>query len=129
MSAGKVIDRAYVVIDGVTLEFESFSVSMDNASKVVQAMTRDGNPLGVAKGNRVWTISGDLAMRPGTEAIDLDDMEENDTMFAAGVEYYGGAAYNYQQAVITKLDESAGHGEEAKRTVEIMAWDRIKTGG
>ncbi|MFH1833526.1 MAG: hypothetical protein ABH877_00760 [bacterium] len=128
MAAGNICDRAYVVIDGTTLEFESFTVKRENSSKVVNAMTRDGNPLGVAKGNRSWVISGDLAMRPGTEDVDLDALEEDDTSFAAGVEYASGPSYQYQKAVITGLDESAGHGEECKRTVEITCWDRIKSG-
>lgn len=129
MAAGNIIDRAFVVVNDVTLEYETFTVTRENNSKVVNAMTRDNNPLGVAKGNRVFVIAGDLTMRPGTEAIDLDELEENDTLFSAGVEYQNGVSYTYQKAVITKLDESAGHGENAKRSVEITAWDRIKTGG
>ena len=119
-------DRAYVVIKGVTLEFESFKVDMENNAKTINAMTRDGNPLGTAKGNRVWKLTGDLAMKKGTEDIDLDELEEENTVFTAGVEYEGGASYTYNHAEITNLGESAGHGEEAKRSVEITMWDRIK---
>jgi len=124
-----VVDNFQLVINGVTLEFESFTITRENNSKVVPRMSRNRQPAGIAKGTRHWVGSGDLVMEKGTEAIDLDALEEDGTVFQAQAEYEGGVTYSYNHAEITGLDEASGTGEESKRTVEVTMWDRIKTGG
>ena len=124
--AGDIIDREYLDINGMEFEVETLNQDPDDSSNVVNAMTKNNQPVGMSRGNETWEITADVAVRVSNvdNMVALDDLFSNKTDVPVTVIQEGGKAYSYEHGFVTGLGESSSHGESVKRSIAIKAWGR-----
>lgn len=123
MATGDVIDRAYISFNGKKIVAESIDIELDDGTKLVEAMTKDREPIGFASGNMKATVKADLAMREDDQDdVDFHRLWSKQTNVSVTVEFEGGQSWTWNKGRIMKPSISAKTGDQAKRSVEIQAY-------
>jgi hypothetical protein len=107
----KLVDRAYIEINGVQLPLEVTDTDHDPSAKEVEAMTRDGAHLGWAFGNPKYTVTGDVPLDADQTDIDLLQTCADKTPITVMIEYEGADAWNYTEGLILKASRKSGTGK------------------
>lgn len=123
MATGDIIDRAYISFNGKTLVADSIDVELDDGTKLVEAMTRDREPIGFSSGNMRATIKADIAMtEDDVDDVDFTRLWSKQTNVSVTVEFENGQTYTWNKGRIVKPSIQAKQGDHSKRTVEIVAY-------
>lgn len=126
MATGDPIDRAYLEVDGEQVFCESIDPDFDDKTEWVDAMTKDGEPLGVVSGNRHATVKASIAMREDEEDdIDWIDLWEKKTNVPVSIEFQNGRTFSFAKAVVSKPSTSSKHGDKTTWSVELMCWQLV----
>lgn len=119
------IDRCYLTIDGDDVPCESIDTDVDPAAQVVNAMTRDNLPLGVAFGNPNIEHSVVTAMDGSSDGIDFEEMILSKKIFTATKEYEGGSIKTYVKCFLKKCTERARSGSHVSYNLTIHSLGKV----
>lgn len=115
----KLVDRAYIEINGTQLTIEVSDVDHDPSAKEVEAMTRDGAHLGWSFGCPKYTVTGDVPYDADQTDIDLLETCSKRTPVTAMIEYEGGDSWNYTEGLILKCSRKSGTGKHVTDSITM----------
>jgi len=122
--AVKVIDRAYVTIDGVEFDCATVTVKAEMSGHgPVETMNRLNRAKSFKSGVPVFTLSADIPINEGDHEIDFWQMMFDQTYFTTTLEYQDGTSRNIYDCTISSIEENPSSGEGTTTKLEISGLD------
>jgi len=122
------VSRAYLEIDGATIECTDIDTTLENGLDRVMTMNRANRAKGFSDGVPQFGFSGTVPVPVDGLPVDLEAMLIDRTEFGATIELEGGAQKIYQQARFASVNFKAADGERGEFSIEVMALNMIPVG-
>lgn len=117
------VQRIYCIISDTEIECDSITpkYSVDGAD-VVDAMSRDGFPIGHKGGNLKVDLDIEFALPEGSPEIDCLQMLRDREEFPVVIEYDGGRMVQLERCRFTEVEEGGktGDGVTTKATIKPL---------
>lgn len=115
---GRIVDKAFLELDGREIACKSLEVKGEDGTEVVEAMTRDGEALGFTSGTRKHTGSAEFSMRRDL-GVDPLRIWYDKKEFPVRIEYDAYTALTYQRARFSDVSVSSEDGQAVTYKCEL----------
>lgn len=119
------VTRAYLEIEGATVECSDIEYSSENGLDKVKTMNRANRAKGFTDGVPDYSFSATVPVPREGLPVDLDEVFINRTEFGAVMQLEGGKSRIFVDCRISSLSLKAADGERAEYSLEVMALDMV----
>jgi hypothetical protein len=119
------VARAYLEIDGSTIECSDVDTTSENGLAKVNTMNRANRAKGYTDGIPEFGYSATVPVPKEGLPVDLDEVFEEGREFGSTIELEGGRKQIYTECRISSLSFKASDGERGEYSLEVMSLDMV----